>query len=644
VDRILSAAVVVVLLCACGDGHVGTPQKKLLPSTEDSLIIRQLDSAKTLLRVGESDSAEAVVRRAVKRAAGDRAHAKSRIATLAALGRVLQRKARPDTALVIYREGLAIAEQLQDTVGMGAMWVNIGTAYEDLGRYAQALDAQLNALRWKELANDERNMAATLHNLSVLYWRQDSLDQAINHLQRSIGLKRKYDELNLGNGLNGLGVLLIEARQYDEAITVLKESMVMDRQLGTEVQAQIANIALAFENNGQLDSAEVYYTLGLKEARAKDDPLVVVRTLYGLGDVRRAQGRYAEAGRFLDSALALAHGIGSREDIKEAHHSLAQLYEFAGDPASALVHLKAYHHMRDSLMSADTEAAMNELRLRYDTERKDRENAELRTAAELTGLRAERNRWVAVGIGVLATAIAALSWTVIQRNRERARQREAELEQQALRLQMDPHFLFNALNTVPGLYASGDTLAANDHVGHLSRFLRLVLETSRRRTIPLEQEIELVEHYLRISANRKPGCLSWSVKVMPYVQPERVAIPPMLIQPIVENAIEHGINGSGTGHVDVLVDRAGSVLHIEVRDNGVGRSAAARRPVRRNSNSMGMDLVRKRIALFDRQTTPMEAVEVRDEVHPDGTSKGTTVILRMRIQQLNEHAAAGDRG
>jgi hypothetical protein len=57
-----------------------------------------------------------------------------------------------------------------------------------------------------------------------------------------------------------------------------------------------------------------------------------------------------------------------------------------------------------------------------------------------------------------------------------------------------------------------------------------------------------------------------------------------------------------------------------------------------------MDLVRKRIALFDRQTTPMEAVEVRDEVHPDGTSKGTTVILRMRIQQLNEHAAAGDRG
>src|SRR5690606_9853377 len=133
-------------------------------------------------------------------------------------------------------------------------------------------------------------------------------------------------------------------------------------------------------------------------------------------------------------------------------------------------------------------------------------------------------------------------------------------------------------------------------------------------------------------------------RVMPYVQAERVSIPPMLIQPIVENAIEHGISGTDKGHINVLVDRAGSVLHIEVHDNGVGRFAASLRPTRRNGSSMGLDLVRKRIALHDRGTSPGEAVEVRDERDEAGRSLGTTVILRIRVQLLNEHAAAGDRG
>jgi LytS/YehU family sensor histidine kinase len=153
-----------------------------------------------------------------------------------------------------------------------------------------------------------------------------------------------------------------------------------------------------------------------------------------------------------------------------------------------------------------------------------------------------------------------------------------------------------------------------------------------------------VEHYLRISANRRPGSFSWNVKVMPYVQAERVAVPPMLIQPIVENAIEHGLSGVANGHVSVLVDRAGSVLHIEVRDNGLGRMAAAQRPSRRNGTSMGLDLVRKRIALFDKHTPVTEAVLVHDNKEESGAARGTVVVVRMRVQQMNEHAAVGDRG
>jgi tetratricopeptide (TPR) repeat protein/two-component sensor histidine kinase len=603
-----------------------------------------LDTAKSAMRTGRYDAVERIARTVLAGTAGKGRLRKQRLHALSLMGQVHQRRSRIDSAEFYYDALLRLAEATRDTTWIGAAHINRGVVREIKGDYAGALAEGLEAMRWKELQGDSLSMARVLHNLSLVNWRRDSLDLAVDYLQRSLAIKRNHDPSALLTGLNGLGVLLNDAGRYDTAIVVLKESLALADSLadGAEREVPLSNIGLAFERSGRLDSAAVYYMEALADARAHDNSEVIIRTLYGWGDVLRAQGRYQEARPLLDSSLALAERIASLEDMKEAHASLVVLHERLNDPETALEHFRAFHELSDSLMNAGTQAAMAELELRYDTEHQQRENEELRTAQVLAELRADRNRWVAVGMGVGALALAVIAWATMQRNRQRARVREAELEQQALRLQMDPHFLFNALNTVPGLYASGDVTAANDHVGHLSRFLRSVLETSRRRSVPLSTEIELVEHYLRISANRKPGSFTWDVKIMPYVQPERVAVPPMLIQPLVENAIEHGFHGSVQGRVTVLVDRAGSVLHIEVKDNGVGRSAAAQRPSRRNGTSMGIDLVRKRLALFDKHTPLHEAVEVRDERDERGNPAGTTVILRMRVQHLNEHAAAGD--
>lgn len=633
-----------LVLLACGDG----PAERIHPRAAGTseVLKAEMDSAKEHLRLGEVDKAEALGWTVYRQAKADPALAKQRIHALTLLGRVMQRRLLNDSALSLYREGLDIALATADTSAIGTMWVNIGVALEDKERYTEALEAQLNALRWKELAGDERNLPRVLHNLGVLYWRQDSTEQALRLIERSVALKRVYEPGNVAVGLNGVGLLLMELGRLDTALTVLRASLALEDSLdqGAGRQVQLSNIALCFERMGRLDSAVHHYTAALEAARAHDDQYVAVQCLYGLGEVRRMQGRPAEALPLLDSSLALARRLHSLEDLRESHFSLSKLHEQQGRAAAALAHYKAYHQLSDSLMNADKEATMNELRLRYATEKKDRENKELRSGQELAELRAERNRWIAVGTGVLALAGAVLAWAVVQRNRQHARQREAELEQQALRLQMDPHFLFNALNTIPGLYASGDAALANDHVGHLSKYLRLVLETSRRRTVPLAQEIALVEHYLQVSANRRPGRFTWSLKVQPWVRTERVAVPPMLVQPLVENALEHAFPTGRTGHIHVLIDQAGSVLHIEVSDNGVGRAAAAQRPSRTGGTSLGLDLVRRRVQLFDAHSNLSDTVLVTDLHAPDGSPAGTTITLRMRTSTLDEHASAGDRG
>ncbi len=644
-QRTLLLAGPLLLVFACG-GNGGDRGVTLRGEEDPPRFKAEMDSAQEYMRAGKVDKAEALGRSIYERTLAEPTLLSQRITMLSLLGHIMQRRMMTDSAHALFQEGLHLARSIADTAAIGTMWLNVGVVLEEKGDYEGALEAQLNALRWKELVGEDRVLARVLHNLSVLHWRQDSIEQAMRLIERSIAIKRIHGMRDLPLSLNGMGLLLMELGRLDTALVVLKESLALEDSinLGAERQIQVLNIGLVFERMGQLDSAALYYTEGHQIAEANNDPYVMIRSLFGSGDVLRAKGRYAEALSLLDSSLALAGRVGSLEDMKEAHISLVVLHEHLGHAQAALDHFRMYHHLSDSLMNAETGAAMEELRLRYDTEKKDRENQDLRATAELAALRAARDRWIAVGMGLVAISLTVFGWAMAQRNKQRARQREAELEQQALRLQMDPHFLFNALNTIPGLYASGDPAVANDHVGHLSKFLRMVLETSRRRTIPLAQEIELVEHYLRICANRRPDKFTWEVQVMPYVRPERLAVPPMLIQPVVENALEHGFHGLAKGHLRVLVDLAGSVLHVEVADNGIGHKAAEQRPSRRNGRSMGIDLVRQRIVLFDELANFSDAVQVHDGSSGDPSRPGTTVTLRFRPQHLTEHDEARDRG
>ena len=636
---------ITIVLVACGPGTVAEPVHEGL--SLDTLTFRpELDSAKRLADRGAMDEATVLARSVLARTEGVPSQWKQHASALAQIGVIHLRRSEPDSALGYFHKGMALAELKGDTVLLGTMWLNMGTAHEQSGRYLEALNAALSALAIKEALGDQRGESRVLNNISMLYWHMDRLPESISTMQRSIMLKRTSDSLTLASSLNGLAVLLTEQQRYDTAIAVLHESLQWQDRLKSGIGRHIqhSNLGLAFEQGGVPDSALYYYGLSLDEARRVGDLDAEVHALYGIGEVLIGQGRFKEAAPFMDSSLVIARRNDSLEDIKEAHLSIARQREGVGDAQAALFHMKRYYELRDSLLDSEKDDKMNELLVRYGVERQERDNDRLRLDKERADLRAERQQWIAIGIGVLALTLVALGWAIIQRNRSRALQREADLEQQALRLQMDPHFLFNALNTIPGLYAGGDPAAANDHVGHLSKFLRLVLETSRRRSIPLAQEIELVEHYLRISANRRPGSFTWEVKVMPYVGTERLAVPPMLIQPVVENALEHGLSSATSGHLSVLVDLAGSVLHIEVRDNGIGRKAAATRPSRRNGRSLGIDLVLQRILLFDRHARPGDAVLVQDHLHPDGTAGGTTVTLRFRPQALTEHAAPGDRG
>ena len=593
-----------------------------------------LDSAKNAVMQGDLALADALVHKVLELATTP-ALQRQRMLAYATGGLSFQHRQELDSAEVYYHKALDIATRNHATKDMAAALTNLGTVLEQRGDYSGSLAFQMKALALKEEAQDSANLARSMNNIGLLYLRKNDTTEAKTMFQRALAINEMLgDSASWSKSLANYAVVEMDLAQYDTALVLLRKAIAVRPRLsyGRSGAYLIGNMGLAYEGLGKSDSALWCYEKGLQQAIADKDPRTEAGIRTYLADLLIRQGELVEAAEHLGSGLAIARAITDPEDEKEALLSLAQLHATRKDFAKAYAFQLAYHALADSLMNADKDRVMSELRMEYEVDRKDRENAQLRSDQALAQLEARELRWLIAAALLLAILIGALAWLMLQRARDRARNRESELEQQALRLQMDPHFLFNALNTIPGLYASQDPLTATAYVGHLSNLLRLILETSRRLHVPLQQEIELIEHYLKVSTARHPDAFSYAINVDPSLDREALSIPPMLLQPLVENAILHGLIPRGTGGVlEVDISRNEGLLVCRVRDNGVGRSADGRSPNDTLGPSRGLAITAERIRLHNKGRGAVDGLRILDLRDPSGRPCGTEVEVRTMV-------------
>ncbi len=206
-----------------------------------------------------------------------------------------------------------------------------------------------------------------------------------------------------------------------------------------------------------------------------------------------------------------------------------------------------------------------------------------------------------------------------------------ELEQKAMRLQMNPHFIFNALNTIQGLYATKDIPRAKAYISKLSHLIRQILEQSKASTISLEMELEILRNYLDVTLYRFADLFEYQITVAADVNVDKLAVPPLILQPIVENSVIHGIAPRGRdGKIDITVTREQGDILVCIRDNGVGmnNSSALKSAMYSEERSMGMRLTKERLHLQrEDETVAFWAMEL---VNADGTVAGTEVKIKFK--------------
>ena len=265
----------------------------------------------------------------------------------------------------------------------------------------------------------------------------------------------------------------------------------------------------------------------------------------------------------------------------------------------------------------------------------------------------ERNFYTQRHLQVLTTIASLCAGKIITLKAEQQiREKEMEVlrlnkdfatsQLTTLRMQMNPHFIFNALNSVQHYILQGNVIEANKYLSKFSKLQREILHCSNLQFITLEKEIEILNGYLQLEQNRFGESFNYQINMTDEIEPVEIKIPPMVLQPFVENAIWHGLMPRQTERVlSIFFDLpSDDILQATLRDNGIGRAASAKLKqtnggIKTGHESKGMSMVQQRLHLLQQQyDKPFEAT-ISDITDINGEVQGTQVTVRIFIGNKN---------
>lgn len=221
-------------------------------------------------------------------------------------------------------------------------------------------------------------------------------------------------------------------------------------------------------------------------------------------------------------------------------------------------------------------------------------------------------------------------------HKTRLNKRLAEAEMRALRAQMNPHFIFNCLNSINRYIVKSDQQKASLYLTRFSKLIRLILDNSNSKAVSLEQDLEALKIYIEMESLRFENKFDFTVEVAPGTDVFNIQVPPMILQPFVENAIWHGLlHKEGKGVLKIYIQKNARHLECLIEDNGVGRKKAMelRSKTATTRKSLGMQLTEERMQLLMTELGTKGEIRVEDLIGPAGEPLGTRVILKLPIEE-----------
>ena len=610
---------------ARADSVVGQPGMKYAAVLDAMRPVRYSDSLMNYLRLRAAEAG----------------HASAESFAVGSLGVIYRNRTAYDTAVALHDRALALAVAADDTLARIVALNSRGVVLRRADRVTEALDAHQAALALGlQVAEPDfgtlRAIAISYNSTGHIHLTLRQLDAAEEAFRASMVVEERNDN-TLGLAINhaNLATIYEQRDELDAALAAYRRALAYNEVIDSDFGRAICWIGMArvLNRQGSHGMALRYVRDALPIVEARGDNNYVVNAELAYGEVLTAIGNYAVAHRHLERGRALAAENDLVDDEARALYLLSHLAQARGDTGVAFRDFRRAVELERSVLNEANQRYVAALDAQYASELREAEIARLAQENELVRERAGRTRRNFIGLVALLAVVAAIL-AVLNRQRKLVLQRDlSQLEQQRLASQMNPHFLFNALNSVKSYLVSRQGDAAIDYLTDFARLMRRILTSTIDEEVPLAEELENCRLYVGIENARFDGAIELLIDVADDVDPDFLTVPPLVLQPFLENALWHGLrlkDGAKLIELDVSVG-ADEELTVTIRDNGIGRAAARREAARRTvqRQSVGLDITRRRLEHFAQRHDREAGFLIRDLVAPDGTPEGTEVVVRI---------------
>ena len=515
--------------------------------------------------------------------------------------------------------------------GLARCYSSLGVIFSQEGNYYESLDNYQNGLELYIKINQKNSISKSYNNIGIVYKSRSNNAKALEYFKKALKIQEEIGEQTMPVTLTNIGVIYFESNNLPQAYSYYTKAEKLFKTIENKrglalLQNYWGDYYTKTKTTG---NAETHFKKSLELYESIQNKFGASLALYNLGILYFEQNKYEQAIALASKSLVYAKEIGVLDQTYHSEKLLSDIYSAQNQPELSLQHYKNYIIARDSLNTMESTKKFDRAEMDFEFQKKE-------------ALFQEKNKreHLLLIFSIIGTLLfIGLIFVLINRNQVKRRltlQKEvAEYEQKALHLQMNPHFVFNCLGSISSFIVQNGTDSALKYLSKFSKLMRLTLEYSKDALIPIDKEIESLQNYLELEQLRFHDKFDFKIQSSESVE-FNMGLPPLLIQPFVENAILHGVvpkEGSGTIIVDFDVQN--DQLVCTIWDNGIGitKSAAIKENSMKAHKSMALEITKKRLEIMEATIFKSAQIEIK-ELEENNEVTGTKVTLRLPKQYI----------
>lgn len=503
-----------------------------------------------------------------------------------------------------------------------------------------------------------KKMLGYVHgSIAISYIKENEFGQAEKNIKKSIYYSKAVADYNqLGQVYSTYATLKSRQKKYAESIKLNLINLEYKKKVGnsSEIGLTYNNLGSTYNQIHNYEKALFYYQKAIEELTASKNFNTLSTTYYNVYVLKDQNGFKQEAIDYLKKAFETSVKYSELEVIKKSGEYLHGYYKKNNDPVKALYVLEKVVEANAILSKEENKNAMLKADFKYQTEKKEAAIKTLYQKNKIAELEAKRKSVTLYLLIVLFVTMAGTAYVWFARFKVKkknellqtqleeaeklleAEKKISESELKALKSQMNPHFIFNALNSIQTQFMYGDRLVANEQLNNFTYLTRQILEVSGKKLISVADEKDILTKYLDLERLRFSNDFNYEISVSGKIDEDYHKIPPMLIQPFVENSLKHGLmHKKGVKKIKVIfdIDPAETFISCTVIDNGIGREKAAAIQAKNSShhNSFSTQAIAQRLELLNSKLQLTELLKYENVLNEQNEITGTQVTINIPI-------------